>query len=54
LVKNGVSVPQKIITGQRLTARIEIIEGLKVGDSLITVGVQVLKPEGKVTAVGNS
>jgi membrane fusion protein (multidrug efflux system) len=46
--------PINVKTGQRQASRIEITEGLNTGDSLITVGVQLLKPGGKVRAISTT
>lgn len=51
VIRNGMAEPINVKTGQRQTSRIEITDGLNTGDSLITVGVQLLKPGGKVRAI---
>lgn len=47
--RGGKAIPVKVITGLRNDARIEIIDGLKVGDTVITTGMMALKPEGEIS-----
>ena len=42
---NGKAMPVKVETGTRTEARIEIINGLNEGDTLIATGIMALKPE---------
>lgn len=42
--KNGVAEERKVITGVRSSDKIQIIEGLNAGDTLITSGLMSLKP----------
>ncbi len=46
--RSGKAIPVKVKTGIRNDARIEIIEGLKVGDTVITTGIMALKQEGEI------
>ena len=41
--KNGIAEERKVITGVRSSDKIQIIEGLKDGDTLITTGLMNLK-----------
>lgn len=51
LCKEGKAVPQKVITGTRTDARIEILEGVAEGDTLIVTGIMSLKPDALVKIV---
>jgi len=42
---NGVAEERKVITGVRNSDKIQIIDGLKAGDTLITTGIQQMKPK---------
>jgi membrane fusion protein (multidrug efflux system) len=44
VVKNGKSVFAKVKTGVRRPADIEIISGLKIGDTIVTTGIQFIRP----------
>lgn len=44
LVKGGKAEPKEVRTGTRTAGRLEIVEGVAVGDSVITLGIQLLKP----------
>jgi len=46
--RSGKAIPVKVKTGLRNDARIEIKEGLKVGDTVITTGIMTLKPEAEI------
>ncbi len=46
--RGGKAIPVKVITGLRNDAMIEITEGLKVGDTIVTTGMMGLKPEGEI------
>jgi len=46
--KGGKAIPVKVKTGVRTDSMIEIIEGLKVGDTVITTGMMALKPESDI------
>ncbi len=46
--RSGKAIPVKVKTGLRNDAQIEITEGLKVGDTVITTGIMTLKPEAEI------
>jgi membrane fusion protein (multidrug efflux system) len=48
IVKNGKSVPVKVELGTRGERTVEILSGLKLGDTLITNGIIQVKPDGDV------
>ncbi len=48
LVKDGVATPQIVTTGIRDSARVEIITGLKAGDTVLLTGLLSTKPGAKV------
>ena len=48
LVKNGKVQPQPVELGLRGDREVEVKKGLMVGDTLITVGIQQVKPDGEV------
>ena len=48
VAKNGKAQPIKVETGLRNDAQIEIITGLKEGDTVITTGIMSLKPDTKI------
>ena len=45
---NGVADFRNVETGARDSANVQIVSGLKVGDTIITTGLMSLKPKGKV------
>jgi membrane fusion protein (multidrug efflux system) len=45
---NGIAHFTTVETGLRDSARVEIVNGLKAGDTIITTGLLAIKPEGKV------
>lgn len=50
IVYNGGSADFKIVkTGERDSAKVEILEGLKIGDTVITTGLLNIKPGSKIT-----
>jgi len=49
LYKNGVAQPTEILIGLRTEARVQVLEGLNVGDTLITTGVMQLRTGMKVS-----
>lgn len=51
VVRQGKATPQPVARGQRKATRIEIKQGLSLGDSVIVVGVQLVKPGGAVQAI---
>ncbi|MFN4145544.1 MAG: efflux RND transporter periplasmic adaptor subunit [Runella sp.] len=48
VVRNNKTEPVKVQIGERLERTIEIVKGLKTGDTLITAGVMQVKPGGEV------
>jgi len=46
--RSGKAIPVKVKTGLRNDSKIEITEGLKVGDTVITTGIMALKPEAEI------
>lgn len=52
LYRNGKSVPQQIQTGQRQADRVEVTKGLNKGDTLITRGIQKVRPGSAVHIKG--
>ncbi len=48
LVKNGKAVFTKVETGVRTDGMVEIVSGVKAGDSIIVSGVLFVRPNGKV------
>jgi len=44
ITENGVAAERKVITGVRTDEKIEILEGLQIGDTIITAGYMSLKP----------
>lgn len=51
LCKDGKAVPKKVKTGTRTDSRIEILEGVAEGDTLIVTGIMSLKPDAAVKIV---
>jgi membrane fusion protein (multidrug efflux system) len=51
IVKNGKAASVRIETGFRSDARIEVLSGLTVGDTVITTGIMSMKPDMKVKIV---
>jgi membrane fusion protein (multidrug efflux system) len=45
----GKAIPKKVKTGLRNEAMIEIIEGLNIGDTVVTTGMMALKPESDIS-----
>jgi len=48
IFKNGVAVPAKVESGIRTESQIQITNGIKMGDSVITSGIMQLRPRAKV------
>ena len=48
LYKNGVAVAKKVESGVRNEAEVQIVNGLSIGDSVITSGIMQLRPNSKV------
>lgn len=46
--RDGIAKFEVVETGIRDSARVEIVNGLKAGDTIITTGLLAIKPEGKV------
>lgn len=44
IIKDGKAEPKVVKTGTRTAGRLEIIEGVNIGDSIVTLGIQLLKP----------
>jgi membrane fusion protein, multidrug efflux system len=51
--KNGLARETKVVTGLRTENRVEIVEGLSAGDSVITTGIMQLKKDSPVKLVKN-
>lgn len=48
LYKGGTAVFTDITTGTRDSARVQVIDGLKAGDTIVVTGLLSLRPEGKI------
>lgn len=46
--RNGIANFNTVVTGTRDSARVEILSGLNVGDTIITTGLLAIKPESKI------
>lgn len=46
--RDGIAKFEIVETGLRDSARVEILSGLKIGDTILTTGLLTIKPEGKV------
>ena len=51
VVKNGKATEAMIVTGLRTDTKVQVIEGLQPGDSLITSGIIALKPDASVKVI---
>ncbi|MES2776885.1 MAG: efflux RND transporter periplasmic adaptor subunit [Bacteroidota bacterium] len=51
VVRKGMAVFQNVETGYRDSASVEILSGLMIGDTLLTSGLLVVKPDQKITKV---
>jgi len=49
LLKNGVVQPQSVITGLRNESKVQITEGVQVGDTVLTTGLLQVRPQMKVS-----
>lgn len=49
LYKNGIAVFQDIITGIRSSEKVQITEGIELGDTVIVTGLMNVRPESKLT-----
>lgn len=45
LLKNGVVVPQSVKTGLRTASKVQIIEGVQLGDTVLTTGLLQVRPQ---------
>lgn len=45
LCKNGEAVSTSVVTGNRTEKEIQIVEGISVGDTVLTTGILQLKPK---------
>ncbi len=50
-IKNGQAEPAKVITGLRTDEKIQIIEGLNIGDTIVTTGIMTIKPGASVKII---
>lgn len=48
-LKNGIVSFTPVVTGVRDSSRVQVIEGLSVGDTLITTGLLFIRPDSKLT-----
>lgn len=48
VVRNGIADFTSVTTGIREASKIQVLQGLKMGDTIAITGIQFLKPEGKV------
>ncbi|MEO6219100.1 MAG: efflux RND transporter periplasmic adaptor subunit [Ginsengibacter sp.] len=46
--RSGIAIFNTVITGDRDSARVEIVKGLAVGDTIITTGLLTIKPASKI------
>ena len=53
VVRNGKAEPVLIETGIRNDSMVEVLKGLKEGDTVATEGIMVLKPGVQVKILGN-
>jgi membrane fusion protein (multidrug efflux system) len=44
VIRNGQAEPQKVVTGLRTDEKIQVVEGLKAGDTVVARGIMQLKP----------
>ena len=51
VVKNGKAKPMPIETGIRGSAKVQILKGLQIGDSVITTGIMQLRPDAMVKVI---
>jgi membrane fusion protein, multidrug efflux system len=51
VVKNGMAVPKDVLTGLRSESRVEILDGISAGDSIVVRGLLGLKPGAPVKIV---
>ena len=48
VVKNGKAKPVMIETGVRTSNKVQVLNGLQVGDTIVTTGIMQLKPDAAV------
>ena len=48
LYKNGTAIFADVVTGGRDSARVQVVQGLKAGDSVVVTGLLSVRPEGKI------
>ena len=53
IVKNGKAQAVQIETGIRTSAKVQVITGLQIGDTLVTTGIMQLKPDAAVKIIRN-
>ncbi|MBM3413869.1 MAG: efflux RND transporter periplasmic adaptor subunit [Bacteroidetes bacterium] len=49
LYKNGTAVFQDVITGVRNADKIQVIDGVKIGDTVLVTGLMSVRPDSKIT-----
>lgn len=49
LYKDGIAVFTDVTTGTRMADRVQVLEGLRAGDSVVTTGLLSVRPESKIT-----
>lgn len=49
LIKNGLIEPRSVVTGLRNESKVQIIEGVEVGDTVLTTGLLQVRPQMSVT-----
>jgi len=49
LYKSGKAVFQKIVTGVRDSSRVQVLEGLSAGDTVVSTGIMYVKPDAPIT-----
>jgi membrane fusion protein, multidrug efflux system len=53
LYRSGKAIPQRVETGVRTESSIQVLKGIKGGDTIITTGIMQLKPESSVKIIKN-
>ena len=49
LIKNGVIEPRSVVTGLRNESKVQIIDGIAIGDTVLTTGLLQVRPQMKVS-----
>ena len=49
LLKDGVVQPQSVVTGLRNESKIQITEGVEIGDTVLTTGLLQVRPQMQVS-----